>query len=202
MNYTKENNCNVIDTLREQLSQFYSSEIIFIGGDFNSRGRTRDDFIIESENELDYLPQDCEIDSITSIRKNQDISINEYGQQLLDLCIASKLRILNGRTRGDHQGHITYIGDKGHSIVDLVLASEICLSQSGLIQYLSVLNLNHLSDHCPILLKLLSLHPISTHPLRNQTEPKNVTLEEKQSQSGKKHLRKATQKGLAKKQRR
>ena len=77
-NYTKENNCNVIDILREQLSKFSSSDIIFIGGDFNSRVGTRDDLIIESENDLDYLPQDYEIDSITSIRNNQDISINEY----------------------------------------------------------------------------------------------------------------------------
>ena len=128
------------------------------------------------------MPLDYEIDSIASIRNNQDISIYDYCQQLLDLCIAAKLRILNGRTRGDLQGHITYIGNKGHSTVDLVLASEICLLQSGLIQYLSVLDLNHLSDHRPILLKLLSLNPFSTHSLENQTEPINVTLEEKQLQ--------------------
>ena len=134
------------------------------------------------QNDLDYLPQDHEKDRITSIRNNEAISINDYGQQLLDLCIAAKLRILNGRTRGDLQGHITYIGNKGHSTVDLVLASEICLLQSGLIQYLSVLDLNHLSDHRPILLKLLSLNPFSTHSLENQTEPMNVTLEEKQLQ--------------------
>ena len=75
-----------------------------------------------------------------------------------------------------------YIENKGHSTVDLVLATEICLLQSGLIQLLSVLDLNHLSDHRPILLKLSSFHPISTHSLRNQTEPENVTLEEKQPQ--------------------
>ena len=137
--------------LEEQLSKFSSSDIIFIGGDFDSRVGTQDDFIIESENDLAYLPQSYEIDSITSIKNNQDISINDNGRQLLDLCIAAKLRILNGRTGGDLQGHITYIGNKGHSAVDLVLASEICLLQSCLIQYLSVLVLNHLLDHCPIL---------------------------------------------------
>ena len=120
------------------------------------------------------MPQDYEIDGITSIKIKQDISINEYSHQLLDLCIAAKLRFLNDRTRGDLQGHITYIGNKGHSTVDLVLASEICLLQSCLIQYLSVLDLHHLSDHCPVLLKLSSLDPISTHSLRNQTEPKNT----------------------------
>ena len=88
-----------------------SSDIIFIE-DFNSRVETRDDFIIESKNNLDYLLQDYEIESITSIRNNQNISINDYGQQLLDLFIAAKLRFLNGTTRGDFQGHITYTGIK------------------------------------------------------------------------------------------
>ena len=103
-NYTKENNCNVLDILREQLSKF-SSPDIFIGRDFKNRVGTRDDFIIESENGLDYLPQYYEIDSITSIRNNQDISVNDYGEQLLDLCRTDG-RTLNGRTRGVLQGHI------------------------------------------------------------------------------------------------
>ena len=134
LNYTKGNNSNVKNLLREQLGKFSSSDIIFIGEDFNSRVGTQDDFFTESENDLAYLSQNYEIDSITSIRNNQNISINHYGQQLLDLCIAGKLRILNGRTRGDLQGHITDKGNKGHSTVDLVLASEICLIQSGLIE--------------------------------------------------------------------
>ena len=87
-----------------------------------------------------------------------------------------------------------------------MLASEICLLQSGLMQYLSVQDLNHLSDHRPILLKLSSLDPISTHSLRNQTEPKKKTSYTRRKtatmQVVKKHLRKTTQRGLAKKQRR
>ena len=103
------------------------------------------------------MPQDYEVHSITLIRNNQDISLNDYDQQLLDLCKAAKLRILSVRSMVDLQRHITYIGNKG--TVDLVLASEICLLHHGLIQYFSVLDLNHLSDYCPILLKLSSLNP-------------------------------------------
>ena len=44
-----------------------------------------------------------------------------------------------------------------------MLASEMSFLQSGLIQYRVGLNLNCLLDHRPILLKLSSLHPISTH---------------------------------------
>ena len=62
---------------------------------------------LKAKKNLAYLSQNYEIDSLTSVRKNQDISINDYGQQLLDLYIASKLRSLNGKTTGDLQGHIT-----------------------------------------------------------------------------------------------
>ena len=48
----------------------FSSDFNFIG----------DNFIVESENDLAYLPQDYEIDNITSVRNNQNISINDYGQ--------------------------------------------------------------------------------------------------------------------------
>ena len=83
-----------------------------------------------------------------------DTSVNEYGEQLLDLCIETKLRILNRKTPGDLPGHSTYVGFHGCSTVDLVLASEITLTESTIVQYLSVQELNFLSDYGPILLKL------------------------------------------------
>ena len=39
-------------------------------------------------------------------------------------------------------GDITYTGNKGHNTVGLVLASKICILQSGLIPYFLVLDLN------------------------------------------------------------
>ena len=71
------------------------------------------------------------------------------------MCIASKLRILNGRTREDFQGHFTYVGYNECSSVDLILASENILTQLSLVGYLSVQELNPLSHHKPLLLKLL-----------------------------------------------
>ena len=80
--------------------------------------------------------------------------MNEYGQQLLDLCIETKLSILNCRTRGDLQGHLTYVRFHGCSRVDLVIKSEASLAKSTVVQYLSVQDLNFLFDHRPILLEL------------------------------------------------
>ena len=95
-------------------------------------------------------------------RNNEDVSIKFCGQQLLKLCIAAKLRILIGRTRDDLQSHFTYFGFQGCSIVDLVLASESLLKFS-LIQYLSVHDLNLLSDHKPILLKISNNNLLETN---------------------------------------
>ena len=58
--------------------------MVFVGSDFNSRIGTHNDFITESEKDLNYLPQDYELDTIRSVKNNQDTSVNEYGQQLLD----------------------------------------------------------------------------------------------------------------------
>ena len=44
------------------------------------------------------------------------------------------------------------------------------------------MDLNHLWNYRHIPLKLSGLNPISTHSIGNQTELKNVTLEEKQPQ--------------------
>ena len=42
-----------------------------------------------------------------------DISGNEYGKQLLNLCITAKLWVINGIIRGDVQGYLAYIGYQG-----------------------------------------------------------------------------------------
>ena len=81
--------------------------MIFVGGDLKSRLGTQNDFITENEKDLNYLPQDYELNTIRSVKNNWGTSVIEYGLQLLDLCIETKLRILNGRTRGDFQWHLT-----------------------------------------------------------------------------------------------
>ena len=106
-------------------------------------------------------------------RNNEDVSVNYFDQQLLKLGIAVKLRILNGRTRCDLQGHVTFFGFQGCSTVDLVLASDSFL-KSSLNQYLSVQDLNLLSDHNPILLKISNNNLLQTNK-----NPKNYTLKDR-----------------------
>ena len=56
---------------------------------------------------MDFIQEGYQLDTFTMIRNNEDVSLNSYGEQLIQLCIASKLRVLNGRKRGDLQGHFT-----------------------------------------------------------------------------------------------
>ena len=77
--------------------------MIFIGY-FDSRIGTQNDFIIENQKNLNYLPQDYKQDTIRLVRNNQDTSMNEYGQQLLYLCIETKLTTLNCRICRDLKG--------------------------------------------------------------------------------------------------
>jgi hypothetical protein len=43
---------------------------------------------------------------------------NTYGKNILELCIGSQLRILNGRTIGDSSGKATYFNYNGVTIND------------------------------------------------------------------------------------
>ena len=90
--YTNSKECNIIDFLRDQFNKFSPNDMVFIGGNFDCRIRARNDFIIENEKDLYYLPQDYELETMTSIRNSKDTPVNEYGQQLLDLCVETKLR--------------------------------------------------------------------------------------------------------------
>ena len=144
--YTKENECNVLQLIQEQIAKFSEKGQIIIGLDFNSRKGTKADFIVEDRKDLDFLPECYELDTFTTHRNNEDVSLNSYGEQLIQLCIASQSRVLNGRTRGDLQGHFTYLSYQGCSTVDLVLASEKIFQYKRL-QPFPTIDLYYLRSH-------------------------------------------------------
>ena len=67
-------------------------------GDFNARTSTNPDFV-PFDNAI-HLPLPPEYTADSEIpRSSQDTVLNEfYGRQLLNLCQAARLRILNGRS--------------------------------------------------------------------------------------------------------
>ena len=137
------------------IHRFDQSDIVMIGGDFSSRLSYQPDFIIEKHKELQYLPTDYEVDAIVSKRCNE-ITGNQFGKELIDLCIACSLRMLTWRTRYEFQGNFNYYGYIGSSTLDFVLVSEYTIANTTIVQYMSVADLCYLSDHKSLMLTVIS----------------------------------------------
>ena len=153
--YTKKQTNDFYCELQNKLATFSSNEYVLIGGDFNARTGTLHDYRYENESDKKFinLPEEYEIDQFTRKRNNQDIHINSYGEKLIDFSISTQMRILNGRTLGDFQGKVTYIGYNGVSTIDYILPSEIFLMRKYIHSF-NVEELTSLSDHRPLTLKL------------------------------------------------
>jgi hypothetical protein len=91
----------------------------------------------------------CSLDTERSSRDRG--KLNGYGRSLIDICKASGLRIVNGRTNGDMEGELTYIGVNGSSVVDYFLCDKKSFES---VIYMKVLDKIPESDHCPISLCL------------------------------------------------
>jgi hypothetical protein len=108
------------------------------------------DFIVNESNShytLEYLLPDYNIN-----RYSVDKIFNAQGQQLIDLCIASQVRVLNGRFVGDSVGNVTcYTSNGATSTVDYALADVDLLKN---INFFQVSDPSYLSDHVQIVVHL------------------------------------------------
>ena len=153
--YAKTQTSDFFLELQTKMTSFTQNDYVIIGGDFNARTGTMSDFIVENNKEIHTLnlPDNYCIDELKNVRNNQDHITNAYGGHLVDFCISTKMKIMNGRTLGDFIGKYTYIGYNGVSVVDYVLASETFLMTDHVNSF-SVENMTSLSDHRPISLDL------------------------------------------------
>lgn len=83
-------------------------------------------------------------------RKTRDVTANRLGRELINLCLVSDLRIVNGRVKGDSSGEMTYCAANGSSQIDYVLANSEAFA---LIEHFRVGERNE-SDHFPLELVL------------------------------------------------
>ncbi|CAG2193071.1 unnamed protein product [Mytilus edulis] len=136
--------------LENEISKLSSKGNILIIGDLNARVSNHLDFISDENNIhddlLNLLPDDYLGDSHI-YRNSLDKVLNPHGKQLIDLCIASRLRILNGRFVGDLFGNVTCYKHNGSSTVDYALSDMDLMSS---IEYFYIGEPTYLSDHVPI----------------------------------------------------
>ena len=84
-------------------------------------------------------------------RKSEDKVVNDEGKKLINFCTEMGLKIRNGDTNGDWDGKLTFIGEGGASVLDLVL--EIESEGESIVENLTIKERIE-SDHLPVLFKI------------------------------------------------
>ena len=143
-------NDNIFENLKTCIRDYSTQGKLMLMGDFNARTGVLNDYVELDETarlDLDLLPSDYLEDIVLPTRLNVDQIVNDQGKYLLDMCIESKLRILNGRILGDSLGYNTYFGPRGSSTIDYIVVSE---NLFDLFNFINVRPPNELSDHCVI----------------------------------------------------
>lgn len=117
--------------------------------DFNARTGREIDFInTDGNNHFDVSPLYQPF--VTTLRHSYDSIVNTSGKEVLQMCKALGLYIVNGRTRGDSLGRFTYCSVLGNSVIDYAI-TDICPES---ISAFTVLPQRPISDHNQITLYL------------------------------------------------
>ena len=167
---------NVWHLLQTEIADLSTKGDIMLTGDFNARTGTQRDYVYHDSSVAEHyipLPPDYQTDK-EKMRASQDVVINNYGRELLDLCISSRLRIVNGRHDQDSLGGFTCFTPRGNSVVDYSIVSPELMPS---IARFNIDALSPLSDHCPLSLDLKT-NPHSPFQLSNLLKGSKDLLDE------------------------
>jgi hypothetical protein len=144
---------DILEQIESDVQNFSKINNIILLGDLNARVGITPDVILGDSDLHVPVPDSYIIDSNVAARRSQDkISAKGRGKDVIDLCISSSMRILNGRTFGDLTGKFTCHERLGSSVVDLAIVSEALVKE---IPYFHVHeHLGTISDHSKISLML------------------------------------------------
>ena len=148
--------------LLEQIAKVSKHGSVVVTGDMNTRTADRLECVLsedlhntESEGLPGYLSnslcehaisqEDFMLNNMCIEREIEDITVNEYGIKLLNLCYSSDVAMLNGRAGEDREkGHKTFQNHRGESTVDYVLCDKVSLY---IVSDFIIHDANSLSDH-------------------------------------------------------
>ena len=146
--YTRSQQQDAWEVLNDEVSLHRTNGTCILMGDFNARVGTECDYIASDDARFNQTPAGYTSDTFVVPRQNRDRTHNAHKDKLLDICIASGLRILNGRTMGDCFGELTCHRKNGSSAIDLCLVAPDILNK---VEFFKVGKfLSTVSDHCPI----------------------------------------------------
>jgi hypothetical protein len=113
------------EVLVNDLSSYSARGDTLLCGDFHARTGTDLEFVTNVTDSIYYTYDNQYIaGGISCIRNNMDKVRCSRVKSLLELCIQSRLRILNGRSFGDTMGRFTAHCSLGSSVIDYFNASE------------------------------------------------------------------------------
>lgn len=104
----------------------FENHCILVAGDFNAYMGQEPDFI-QFDEPFDLLDNLGYIEDVQPrLRNNQDgHETNAYGRNLLNLCVNTGLRIVNGRYGSDAEvGNYTCISERSASTIDYIIVDD------------------------------------------------------------------------------
>ena len=151
----KEDVSKTFEKLGEEIGLFQRKGNIILQGDLNAHTNNKDDIIT-----VDKFDQETGGHHLTLPHRNSiDTSkTDRRGKELLELCKALDILIINGRKTGDPFGNITSYQWNGKAVVDYVISSSEIFHN---ITYFKVGEYSpFISDHCPLTYEMHS----KSHP--------------------------------------
>ena len=116
-----------LELIEEDIIEYSKLGNILLVGDLNARTSDAPDYIANDSDNFIPIYDDYTLEELPKTRNSQDSQLDTRGKHLLEICIQSKLRILNGRCLGDTLGTFTCHTYNESSVVDYTIASEqIC----------------------------------------------------------------------------
>lgn len=114
--YFLEDFFDSLGNLINEVSALKSVETTIVLGDFNARTADGiDGFECEKNCGMGLIIEP------SKERRSRDKVINKDGENMLDFCRQTGLRIVNGRSESDPQGDITFLSPQGQSLIDYCL---------------------------------------------------------------------------------
>ena len=155
--YSRQPELDLFSLLSNDVNKFKQLGHVMFTGDLNARIGTTSDCPQDSFSPIDDDPLSY-VDTIdVPNRCSMDVHNNPWGNNLLDICHAHDLCLLNGRTLGDLKGQFTNFSRKGKhkkagsSVVDIAVVDKLLFSS---VLSFKVHPNNEFGNHCLIQTKL------------------------------------------------
>lgn len=120
----------MFEYIEPQVRKYSDLGFVSVIGDLNARCGEHSDVLLGSEEYEPYIDvvdndNSCKIIFELPKRCTMDKSVNNSGRKLLDLCICSNIKIVNGRMGEDARiGNYTNMSTNGNSLIDYVICSH------------------------------------------------------------------------------